>query len=151
MKKDATNDILSRNGRRDGMTVPEGYFADFAARVNAMLPDRPELTSGAETVIRAPRSLWQRVRPYTYMAAMFAGVWCMLKMFTLMSDKATLTPIDSNPIIAEAFSNDAFVNDYVINDLSNYDLYDEMMADGIDAEALCDSLDILIQDIAQNE
>lgn len=152
MKKDANNDILSRNDRRDGMTVPEGYFADFADRIDAMLPERPELYESTSAVISAPQSLWQRLRPYTYMAAMFAGVWCMLKMFTLMSDTATLTPIDKNPVIAEAFSNDAFVNDYVISDLSNlsnYDIYDDMMANGIDAQALCDSLDILIQDITQ--
>ena len=74
------------------------------------------------------------------MAAMFAGVWCMLKMFSLMSDQSSLTPIDDNPIIAEAFSNDTFVNDYVISDLDDQDLYDELMASGIDAETLCDSL-----------
>lgn len=138
MKKDASSPILSRIDRHDGMTVPEGYFDTFAADMLARLPQRPELE--APTVVAAPRSLWQRIRPYAYMAAMFAGVWCMLKMFSLMSDQSSLTPIADNPIIAEAFSNDTFVNDYVISDIDDQDLYDELMATGIDAESLCDSL-----------
>ena len=142
MKKDASSPILSRINRRDGMTVPEGYFDTFADDMLARLPQRPELDldAAAAAALTTPRTLWQRIRPYAYMAAMFAGVWCMLKMFSLMSDQSSLTPIDDNPIIAEAFSNDTFVNDYVINDLDDQDLYDELMASGIDAETLCDSL-----------
>lgn len=132
------NDILSKVARRDGMTVPEGYFADFAKRMEAALPERPEL-SERQPAVR--RTLWQRVRPYAYMAAMFAGVWCMLKMFTLLTSTSP-QPFESNPVMAEAFSNEQFVNDYIIKDLNQWDIYDEMMEDGIDAEALCDSLDI---------
>lgn len=135
-------DILTRLNHSDGMTVPDGYFADFARRMEASLPERPELTC-PETVV-LPRSWWQRVRPYAYMAAMFAGVWCMLKMFTIMSGGGQ-QPLETNPIMAEAFGNDAFVNEYVISDLNQWDLYDEMMEDGIDAEALCDSLGQLSQ------
>lgn len=129
-------DILTKLGRHDGMTVPEGYFESFAARMAEALPERPELTDPAV----APRTLWQRVRPYVYMAAMFAGVWCMLKMFALMSGSPA-QPLDTNPIIAEAMGNDAFVNEYVIDDLSQWDLYDDMMDEGIAPAALAaDSL-----------
>lgn len=121
--------------RHDGMTVPEGYFGDFARRMAGSLPERPELSAPAP----APRSPWQRVRPYVYMAAMFAGVWCMLKMFAIMSGSAT-QPLDTNPVMAEALGNDAFVNQFIIDDLSQWDLYDEMMEDGIDPAALTDSL-----------
>ncbi len=73
------NDILSRIGRRDGMTVPEGFFEDFAMRMEQELPYR----SDAEKVEVMPRrTVWERVRPYVYMAAMFAGIWCMLKVLT---------------------------------------------------------------------
>lgn len=30
-------------------------------------------------------STWQRVKPYLYMAAMFAGIWCMMKMFHMIT------------------------------------------------------------------
>lgn len=127
-------EILSKINHRDGMTVPDGYFADFNRRMAQALPDRPELR---ETHV--PRTFWQRVRPYAYMAAMFAGVWCMLKMFTLMSDPSA-NSIDTNPVIAEAMGNDSFVNEYVIDDLSQWDLYDEMMQDGIEPAYLTDSI-----------
>lgn len=130
-------DILSRLDRRDGMTVPDGYFADFNRRMSRSLPERPELSADAQ--VKIPRSMWQRVRPYVYMAAMFAGVWCMLKMFALMSD-STHTSLDTNPIMAEAMGNDAFVNEYIIDDLSQWDLYDDMMDEGIDPAVLADSM-----------
>ena len=38
MKED--NDILKTIGRSDGMTVPDGYFADFAERMAGQLPQR---------------------------------------------------------------------------------------------------------------
>ncbi|MDE5959967.1 MAG: hypothetical protein K2G59_07400, partial [Muribaculaceae bacterium] len=66
-------------GRKDGMTVPDGYFSEFAARMDSMLPD-DRVTEKQPAV----RTRWQMVRPYAYLAAMFAGIWCMLQMFHLM-------------------------------------------------------------------
>ena len=40
MKTD--NDILSRIGKHDGMTVPEGFFDDFAKHMEESLPYRAE-------------------------------------------------------------------------------------------------------------
>lgn len=132
------NDILDRLHHSDGMTVPEGYFDTFAAHMASELPYRAELEDAA--VLRPARSTWQRVRPYVYMAAMFAGVWCMLKMFTLMSDSEQL-PLESNPVVAEAFENETFVNDYVISDVNQWDLYDQLMEEGVDPASLTDSID----------
>lgn len=120
-------DILKQINRRDGMTVPEDYFAGFAERMARELPDRQSAASPSPST---RRSLWATVRPYVYMAAMFAGVWCMLKMFTIMSGPSDLRPMDSNPVLAEAFSNEAFFNDYVSSDISQWDVLDEMMEDG---------------------
>lgn len=132
--KQNSNDILSRVDHRHGMTVPEGYFEQFTERMVANLPERPELTA-PQTFIQPSASLWQRIRPYVYMAAMFAGVWCMLKMFTLMTSQNPM-PFESNPVIAEAFRNDTFVNDYVLSDLSQWDIYDDLMEDGFDPDSL---------------
>lgn len=64
MKTD--HDILAKIDRDSGMTVPDGYFADFASRMEAAIPaNRPKIAE-------APRSFWQQVRPYAYLAAMFA-------------------------------------------------------------------------------
>lgn len=130
------SDILEKINRKDGLTVPEGYFDNFAAQMIATLPSRDE-AENPSAVILPPPTLWTRVRPYVYLAAMFAGVWCMLKMFSLMvspSDSGSL--IDSNPVLAEAIGDDSFITDYVIDDINQWDLIDEMIEDGFDVSAL---------------
>lgn len=124
-------DILNKINRNDGMTVPEGFFEDFAAKMEAMLPERPE----AEQPRRIEhRTTWQRVRPYVYMAAMFAGIWCMLKMFTMMGPGNIDLSIDKNHILTDALSDDNFVYEYIIDDLNDSELFDEMYNDSISVE-----------------
>lgn len=113
------------------MTVPEGFFEDFAAKMEAMLPERPE----AEQPRRIEhRTTWQRVCPYVYMAAMFAGIWCMLKMFTMMGPGNIDLSIDKNHILTDALSDDNFVYEYIIDDLNDSELFDEMYNDSISVE-----------------
>lgn len=130
------SDILDKINQRDGLTVPDGYFDDFAAKMIASLPQRAE-AENPQAVILPPPTLWSRVRPYVYLAAMFAGVWCMLKMFSLMvSPSDSSAVIDRNPVLAEAISNDSFINDYIIDDLNQWDIIDEMIEDGFDVSSL---------------
>jgi hypothetical protein len=136
MKED--KDILSRINRRDGMTVPEGWFDDFATRMANSLPERPELETAPQKIVN--RTLWSRVRVYVYMAAMFAGIWCMLKMFTSITSSTTDASMASNPILAEAFDNETFVNDYIMDDVNQWDVIDDMIEDGVDVDALVDSM-----------
>lgn len=124
-------DILKKINRNDGMKVPEGFFEDFAAKMEAMLPERPE----AEQPRRIEhRTTWQRVRSYVYMAAMFAGIWCMLKMFTMMGPGNIDLSIDKNHILTDALSDDNFVYEYIIDDLNDSELFDEMYNDSISVE-----------------
>lgn len=65
--------------------VPDSYFEDFGARMMAVLPEYPK----APAVVEMSR--WQRIKPYLYLAAMFAGIWCMMKVFhTVSSDTYSL-------------------------------------------------------------
>lgn len=130
------NDILTRVDRHDGLTVPQGYFDDFEAKMAAALPYRAEAEEESPTAVPHP-GLWIRVRPYVYMAAMFAGVWCMLKMFTLIyAPYDPAATIERNPVLAEALASDDFVNDYILDDLSQWDIIDDMIDDEIDCEDL---------------
>lgn len=137
MDKD-NKDILDKIGRRQGMTTPPGYFADFAALMADKLePTEFEMSNRPSPAIR--RSWWQKSRPYVYMAAMFAGVWCMLRMFTMMgflgeaSDSESLQP---SPALAQALDNETFVYQYIIDDVDQWDLLDELMDDGMDVHTL---------------
>ena len=122
-------DILDKVNRNDGQTVPDGYFDDFATRMAASLPEREW---ERETPRVLSRSVWQRVRPYIYLAAMFMGVWCMMKMFDLMRPDASGLSFDSNPVLAAAVGNDYFVRDYVIGegDIDQYQLMEDLYETG---------------------
>lgn len=128
------SDILDKIDRNDGLKVPAGYFDDFAARMVRELTERPELQQMG--VVQPPRTFWERVRPYVYMAAMFAGVWCMLKMFTGISASDALTPMENNPIMAEAFGNEYFMNHYVLDEVSYNDVVEDLVQDGFAADSL---------------
>lgn len=133
--------ILDKVGRRDGMTVPEGYFADFQQRMEAMLPRNEAAESTAE--IKAPRSFMDRIRPFVYMAAMFAGVWCMIKMFSIMSGGAVDLSVDNNEVLTRALSDDNFVYEYLRDDVSEREMLEEMYLDSISVEDMipADSLE----------
>ena len=68
MEKD--KDILKQVGRDTGMRVPDGYFESFTSRMVSQLDN-------FEVVEPEKPTVWQRVRPWLYMAAMFAGIALM--------------------------------------------------------------------------
>lgn len=125
------NDILTKINGKSGMTVPEGYFADFAKRMSQELP--PRQTTAEEKMPQ--RTLWQQVRPYVYLAAMFMGIWCMLKMFTSMGANNAADTIDSNPTLISAISDTSFFDDiYYEEGVNSYDVLEAMYDDGYATE-----------------
>lgn len=133
---DKQNDILDKINRNDGLTVPEGYFDDFKRQMASALPERPELNASQE---EPTRSTWQRMRPYIYMAAMFGGIWCMLRLFTMITAPADVS-LENNSIIADALADEQFVNEYIVTDINQWDYYDQLIEDGFDPDALNDSI-----------
>lgn len=143
--KTETENILDKIGRRDGMTVPDGYFADFQAKMEGMLPFNEEAETAPGAVTRAPRSFWNRVRPFVYMAAMFAGVWCMVKMFSMLGTAGVDLSVENNEVLSNALSDDSFVYDYIRYDVSDREVMEEMFLDSISIDDMlpADSLDEL--------
>ncbi len=72
------DNILDKVGGKTGYTVPDNYFDNVRTKILSELPEYKERTP--EKI-----SMWRRVSPYLYMAAMFAGIWCMMKMFHMMT------------------------------------------------------------------
>ena len=122
MNNKETEILKQLAGKETGLKVPDGYFEQFTASMKATLPDK-------EFADAEPRSLWQKVRPYAYMAAMFAGIWCMMYMFGQFSKSKAVY----NPVIAEAFGNQSFVDDFMLSpDFDEYTLIQEMCSDSVD-------------------
>ncbi|MCH5319755.1 MAG: hypothetical protein J1E38_08630 [Paramuribaculum sp.] len=132
--KEFENEILEKAGHDDGMTVPEGYFDDFTAKMSSMLPEREwEKLDYQERIM--PRSFWQKVRPYVYMAAMFMGVWCMMKMFNLMKSPEDVMVPGNNPVLAEALNDDSFMSDYYVYDVDETDILEQLYDEGVETTA----------------
>ena len=66
--------------------TPSGYFENLPEMIIARLPEKEKV----ETPVI---SLWDRVKPWMYMAAMFVGIALMLKIF--------VRQISGNNILAE--------------------------------------------------
>lgn len=99
--------ILDRAERRSGMTVPDNYFEEFAAKMTSRLPRMEWEEDEVSAARTAPRSVWQKIRPYVYLAAMFAGVWCMMQMFGLGSGGGDMS-VESRPLLAQALADPDF-------------------------------------------
>lgn len=119
--------ILDKLGRRDGMTVPDGYFDTLTQRIEASLPEQEWEKSSPEGNI-APRSIWERIRPFVYLAAMFAGIWCMMHIFSLTgaSSRGQLS-IDNYPVLAQALTDPSVVEE--LNDETYYTTNEEDLMD----------------------
>lgn len=128
MKED--KNILDKINRKSGMTVPDNYFADFAEKMMQNLPEKQE------PIIAKPPTAWQRVRAYVYLVAMFAGIWCMVKMIDLMGSNTPGTPSEaanSAQILAQAIEDESFISDYCYEEIDEYSLLESMYEDGYEA------------------
>ncbi|MBR5843306.1 MAG: hypothetical protein IKY75_01855 [Bacteroidaceae bacterium] len=113
MKK--KEDILQQIGGKTGYKVPEGYFENFTARMTEQLPERqlpkPEIVT-----------TWQKLRPYIYLAAMFAGIWLMLQVF--------VAPIvEADKAMTASVENDEDLEEYMLYSMDNYTVFETFYAD----------------------
>lgn len=125
MKETESQIINELCPKGDGLRVPEGFFDDFAVKMAGKLPFREELDVPVSEQAAPRNSRWMRIRPYAYMAAMFAGAWCLIKMFTLMSPANTDVNINNYPALSLALEDDQFVDEYVIDGVSSYDILED--------------------------
>ena len=133
--KEETN-ILNKIGKEPGFKVPQGYFDNFKKEMMSKLPEK-EIKAEPKT------TTWLRLRPFVYMAAMFAGVWLMMQIFSDMK-QANNKKLGFNPEIANAMSDDKFVDDLMmVGDFNEFDILNELYDEGIDAEVFnIDSLNV---------
>ena len=113
MKNDDST-LLNKYGKNPGFKVPENYFADFNQRMAEMLPD-VEITP-----VDAKPTMWQRLKPLVYMAAMFAGVWCLMSVFSHFSNTSSMQSIKA---VAEQLYDDNNVDEFIMSgSVSDYDI-----------------------------
>ncbi|MBD5278656.1 MAG: hypothetical protein HDS32_05405 [Bacteroides sp.] len=117
---ETNNDILTKAGRTTGYTVPDGYFDSVRNRIMDNLP---------EYIDEQPQklSVWKRIQPYIYMAAMFAGIWCMMKMFHMMTSNDL--SLDNPPETVALAMADSDSSEWIYMQHDNSDIF--MLEDDI--------------------
>ena len=69
------DNILRKVGTRNPFQVPDQYFKEFTQELMNKLPEKEPFLSSAEP------TLWQRVKPWVYMTAMFCGIMLSVRIF----------------------------------------------------------------------
>ena len=97
-----TGNKLDKIGEVNPFKVPAGYFESFSENIMSQLPEKEN---------KEPQviSLWERVRPWIYMAAMFTGIMLMVNIFI------------QKPETTQIFSKD--VNDISISEIDDFNSY----------------------------
>ena len=112
--------LKEKYGTDPGFRVPDGYFEELNLKIMESLPAYPE----------APRtvdmSLWQRVKPYVYLAAMFAGIWMMMKVFHTATTSETLNLDNPPAALAQAAADGSDEIMHFFSPASDYALEEEM-------------------------
>ena len=69
------DNILRKAGTSNPFRVPDHYFENFTQELMNKLPEKEPMPLMAEP------TLWERVKPWLYMTAMFCGIMLSVKVF----------------------------------------------------------------------
>lgn len=72
---DKESKLLRKVGTRNPFKVPDHYFEDFTRELMNRLPEKEVSPTEQEL------TLWQRVKPWVYMTAMFCGLMLSARVF----------------------------------------------------------------------
>lgn len=86
------NKILSKVGTKNPFKVPDGYFTDFTQELMHKLPEKEIM------YINQDITLWQKVKPWIYMTAMFCGIMLSVRIFVDKPNKDEFPAISQSMI-----------------------------------------------------
>lgn len=103
--------ILRKVGTQNPFRVPENYFEDFTQELMNKLPEKEPILCLSEP------TLWQRVKPWVYMTAMFCGIMLSVRIFVgdPQKDDFPITQADAEVLPEEEWENfmrRSFTDDY---------------------------------------
>ncbi len=108
--------IKNKIGTENPFRVPDGYFENLTSEVMNRLPEKEKLA-----VVQKESTMWERVRPWLYMTAMFIGAALIIRVAS--TDRTT--PGGNNNLAADDTDTEMeYINMAVENSmLDDYSLY----------------------------
>jgi hypothetical protein len=113
------DEIKEKYGNRPPFSVPENYFEQFTGKMMDRLPEKEEK--------KAPVvSLWSRIKPVVYLAAMFAAAIWSVNLLT-GNHPVRSVAVANNAVVAENEQEAESVS--MVVSVDDYSLY-EYMSEG---------------------
>lgn len=113
------DNILRKVGTGNSFKAPEGYFENLTSEVMNKLPEREKLASD----VRREPTMWERVKPWTYMAAMFIGAALIIRVASTnhkpATDEVAATEVKDSGNISDQYIN-AALDGSMMDDYSLY-------------------------------
>lgn len=69
------NKIPEKGGTENPFRIPGGYFENLTSEVMGRLPVKEK-----PAILRKKTAMWEKIRPWLYMAAMFIGAWLIIRI-----------------------------------------------------------------------
>ena len=110
------DNILRKVGTKNPFSVPDGYFEQFTQKLMEGLPEKEMF------IIPSEPTLWERVKPWIYMVAMFCGIMLSVRIFVgepKRNEFPTITQTETENISAEEW--ELIIRSSMMTD---YDLYE---------------------------
>lgn len=102
-------------GTENPFRVPDGYFENLTSEIMNRLPEKEELLAEK----REEPTMWQKIRPWLYMAAMFIGAALIIRVASSGGVQA-----DERLVAEEEDTEMEYINMAVENSmLDDYSLY----------------------------
>lgn len=103
---------------QNSFQVPEGYFESLTSEIMNKLPEKEKAASEPEASV----TVWTKIKPLLYMAAMFVGAALIIRVGAYNGDKATnevaVTEVDIETVTDEYI--DAAMDRSMLDDYSLY-------------------------------
>ena len=114
------NNILKRVDKRNPFLVPDDYFRTFAQELMNNLPEKDSILTMSEP------TLWQRVKPWLYMTAMFVGIMLTVRIFVKEPPKEEfpITQVEAENLSSEEW--EIMMRHTLINDYAMYEYLTEV-------------------------
>ena len=112
------DNMLKKVGTENAFRVPEGYFENFTSELMNRLPEKEKLAFEQKEP-----TMWERVKPWAYMAAMFVGAALIIRVASsdhkpAAVDEVAVTEVDTEVVSDEML--DVALDRAMLDDYSLY-------------------------------
>ncbi len=110
MNMEKENKIFNQVGNKNSFNVPENYFEDFAKNMEKMIDEQEAIDTHIQL------SMWQKLQPYLYLAAMFIGLYISINLFF----KPSQSKIEEKKQMAELITQ----QEIILDEIDEFTLYE---------------------------